>query len=144
MRRIEFTKEEIKRLSYESIYHEHHIVRRRMQALLLKSQGLPHQEIAEILDISPSTLREYFDLYLAGGIEALKELHYQGKPNLLRAKKDEIIAALEADSPSTLKEAQAKIKEVTGLERSLTQVSEFLEENKIVRRYRSALSRDQM
>jgi transposase len=134
MRRIEFTKEEIKRLSYESIYHEHHIVRRRMQALLLKSQGLPHQEIAEILDISPSTLREYFDLYLAGGIEALKELHYQGKPNLLRAKKDEIIAALEADSPSTLKEAQAKIKEVTGLGRSLTQVSEFLKENKIVRR----------
>lgn len=87
MRKIEFTKDEIKQLSYESIYHEHHIVRRRMQALLLKSQRLPHQEIAEILDISPTTLREYLDLYLAGGIEALKELHYQGKRNLLREKK---------------------------------------------------------
>lgn len=41
---------------------------------------------------------------------------------------------MEADPPATLKEAQAKIKEVTGLERSLTQVSAFLEENKIVRR----------
>jgi transposase len=87
MRKIEFTKEEIKQLSYESIYHEHHIVRRRMQALLLKSQGLLHQEIAEILNISETTLREYFDLYTEGGIEALKELHYQGKANLLREKK---------------------------------------------------------
>jgi transposase len=87
MRKIEFTKEEIKQLSYESIYHEHHIVRRRMQALLLKSQGLLHQEIADILNINETTLREYFDLYMEGGIEALKELHYQGKANLLREKK---------------------------------------------------------
>jgi transposase len=41
---------------------------------------------------------------------------------------------LEADPPATLKEAQAQIKEVVGLERSLTQVSAFLKENKIVRR----------
>lgn len=134
VRRIEFTKEEIKRLSYESIHNEHYIVRRRAQALLLKSQGLPHQEIAEILDISETTLREYFDLYLVGGIEALKELHYQGKDNLLREKKDEIIAGLEADPPATLKEARAIIQEATGLDRSLTQISEFLKENKVVRR----------
>jgi predicted ArsR family transcriptional regulator len=87
MRKIEFTKEEIKQLSYESIYHEHHMVRRRMQALLLKSQDLLHQEIADILDISETTLREYFDLYMEGGIAALKELHYQGKANALRKKK---------------------------------------------------------
>nr|MBC8249577.1 helix-turn-helix domain-containing protein [Anaerolineales bacterium] len=89
MRKIEFTEEEIKQLSYESIHHEHHIVRRRMQALLLKSQGLRHHKIAAILDISETTLREYLDLYLDGGIEALKELHYQGKANLLRERKDE-------------------------------------------------------
>jgi transposase len=87
MRKIGFTKEEIKLLSYESIYHEHHIVRRRMQALLLKSQGLLHKEIADILDISETTLREYFDLYTEGGIAALKQLHYQGKVNQLGEKK---------------------------------------------------------
>ena len=87
MRKIEFSQEEIKQLSYESIYHEHHIVRRRMQALLLKSQGLLHKEIADILNINESTLREYLDLYIEGGIDALKALHYQGKANLLREKK---------------------------------------------------------
>lgn len=134
MRTIEFSQEEIKQLSYQSIHHPHHIVRRRMQALLLKSQELQHQEIGEILGISQTTLRAYFDLYGAGGCEALKQLHYQGKENLLRAQKDEIIAGLEASPPGFLKQAQAKIKAVTGLERSLPQVSEFLKEHKVIRR----------
>ena len=131
MRKIEFTQEQIKQLSYESIHHEHYIVRRRMQALLLKSQGLLHKDIVEILDISETTLREYLDLYLAGGLDALKELPYQGKANLLGEKKDEIIAALEANPPATYKEAQAKIKEVTGLERSVPQVREFLKKTNL-------------
>ena len=131
VRRIEFTQEQIKELSYESIHHKHHIVRRRMQALLLKSQGLQHKEIVEILSISETTLREYFDLYLEGDLETLKELHYQGKANRLREKKEEIIAELEANPPATYKEVQAKIKAVTGLERSVPQVREFLKENKL-------------
>lgn len=134
MRKIEFTPDEIKQLSYESIHHEHHIVRRRMQALLLKSQGLGHQEIGEILGISGTTLREYFDLYLAGGLEALKELHYQGQRSQLYDHQQEIITAIEAKPPATVKEAQAIIKEVTGLERSLTQVGKFLKKSKIIRR----------
>jgi transposase len=131
MRKIEFSQEQIKQLSYESIHHEHYLVRRRMQALLLKSQGLRHKEIVEILSLSETTLREYLDLYLAGGIEALKELHYQGKANKLAEKKAEIIAALEANPPATYKEAQAKIKEVTGLQRSVPQVREFLKKTSL-------------
>lgn len=134
MRKTEFTQEEIKQLSYHSIYHTHHIVRRRMQALLLKSQEVPHKEIGEILDISQTTLREYFDLYLTAGMEALSQLNYQGQPNLLQKKKDEIITFLEAQPPATLKQAQVKIKEVSGLERSLPQISEFLKENQLIRR----------
>jgi transposase len=131
VRKIELSQEQIKQLSYESIHQQHPIVRRRMQALVLKSQGLRHKEIAEILSISETTLREYLDLYLAGGVEALKELHYQGKANKLAEKKEEIIAALEANPPSTYKEAQAKIKEVTGLQRSVTQVREFLKKTNL-------------
>jgi transposase len=131
VRKIEFTQEQIKQLSYESIHHEHYIVRRRMQALLLKSQGLRHKDIVEILSISETTLREYLDLYLAGGVEALKALAYQGKANKLAEKKDGIIAALEAHPPATYKEAQAKIKEVTGLQRSVPQVRAFLKKTSL-------------
>lgn len=134
MRKIEFTPEVVEQLRYESIQNEHYMVRRRMFALLLKSRGLLHKEIAEILGISETTLREYFDLYLAGGVEALKTLGYQGQGNPLRDRKDEIIAALEANPPATLKEARTVIKEVTGLDRSLPQVSAFLTEHKVIRR----------
>lgn len=126
MRKIEFSPDEIKPLSYQSIHHPHHIVRRRMQALLLKSQRLSHQDIGQILAVSQPTLRDYFDRYLESGIKGLETLNYQGRPNLLQENRAEIIAALEADPPATLKEAQATIKAVTGLERSLTQVGKFL------------------
>jgi transposase len=131
VRKIEFSQEQIKQLSYESIHHEPYLVRRRMQALLLKSQGLRHKDIVEILSISETTLREYLDLYLAGGVEALKQLHYQGKANKLAEKKAELIAALEANPPATYQEAQAKIKEVTGLQRSVPQVREFLKKTNL-------------
>ena len=130
MRQIKFTEAEIKQLKHESIYHEHALVRRRMQALLLKSEGLSHAKIGEILGICPTTLRRYFDAFLKGAeigrVEMLKELNYKGKPNRLMEKRDEIIAHLEENPPSTQKEAQAKIKELTGIQRSLPQVREFL------------------
>ena len=131
MRQIEFSQDEIKQLSYESVHQSHPVVRRRMQALLFKAQGVPHKEIGLYLDISQTTLRKYFDLYLNGGVAALKQLHYQGKVNHLWQQKEVIVAAMEASPPSTLKQAQAMIKEATGLERSLPQVREFLKKTRL-------------
>ena len=131
MRQIGFSQDDIKELSHESIRHKHPIVRRRMQALWLKSQGVPHKEIGTYLNLSQTTLRKYFNLYLSGGPEALKQLHYQGKPNQLLQQQETIVAALEANPPATLKQAQAIIKQVTGLDRSLTQVSEFLKKRNL-------------
>ena len=126
MKKIEFSPDDIKQLRDESNLHPHHLVRRRMRALLLKSEGLAHSQIGQILGISQPTLRTYFDLYLQGGVEVLKQLNYQGKANLLLDRKDEIISILEAEPPATLKQAQARIKAATGLQRSLPQVREFL------------------
>ena len=134
MRQIQFTEEEIAQLTYESIHNAHAIIRRRMLAVRLKAQGMPHKEIGATLGISQTTLRKYFDAFEAGKVEGLKQLNYKGKPNRLMEKKAEIIPMLEADPPATYKEAQAKIKAQTGLERSLPQVREFLKRNKIIRR----------
>lgn len=126
MRKIEFSPEQVKQLRDESHRHPHPLVRRRMWALLLKSEELAHGQIGHILGISQPTLRTYFDLYEQGGVEALKHLNYQGQANLLLARKAEIIEALEAEPPATLKQAQARIEAATGLHRSLPQVAEFL------------------
>jgi transposase len=131
MRQIQFTEEEIAQLRYESVYHKHAIVRRRMQALRLKAQGEPHKKIGETVGISQTTLRKYLDTFLAGRVEALKQLHYTGKPNRLMDKQAEIIPMLEANPPATYKEAQVRIKTQTGLQRSLPQIRAFLKKTNL-------------
>mgnify|MGYP001767027889 CR=1 FL=1 len=126
MRRIQFTEHEIRQLNEGRIHHEHAIVRRRMTALYLKAMGRRHNDICDELNISGHCLRNYLDKYMEEGLEGLKRLGYRGRRNLLDENRDIIIAHLEAQPPGTLKEARARIEELTGIRRSLPQVRAFL------------------
>jgi hypothetical protein len=55
----------------ERSHHPHPRVQQRMAALWLKSQGLPHRQIAHLCALSTHTLRSYLKLYHTGGVEAL-------------------------------------------------------------------------
>jgi transposase len=61
-----------------------------MEALLLKSHGLPHAQIARILRIGDDTLHGYLLAYQEGGIEKLKELNWQGSPSELARHQDSL------------------------------------------------------
>ena len=56
---IDLTPEEIEALHYERYHHPHPKVQRKMEALWLKSQGLPHKQITRLTGISPNTFRAY-------------------------------------------------------------------------------------
>ena len=71
MIKIDFSEEKIETLKHERFYHPHPRVQRKMEALLLKSQKIPHEQICQIADISANTLRFYLQAYIAGGIENL-------------------------------------------------------------------------
>ena len=73
---IDFTPEEIEALHYERYHHPHPKVQRKMEALWLKSQGLPHKQITRLTGISPNTFRAYLRQYQTGGLSALKQLNY--------------------------------------------------------------------
>jgi len=126
MIKIEFSKEAIEALDYERFHHSHPRVRRKMEAVYLKSQGVAHQEIARLTRISENTLRRYLREYLAGGIERLKELHFYRPQSELEAHREPIAAYFRAHPPATIKEAAAKIEDLTGIKRSPTQVRAFL------------------
>ncbi len=126
MKRIQFTDDDILQLKHEQLLHEHPVVRRRMMALYLKSRGHRHRDICTELGISSMCLCQYLDLYIKEGLDGLKRLGYRGKRNVLLENRDLIIAHPEAQPPGTLKEAQAKIKEITGIKRSLPQIRAFL------------------
>ena len=47
-----------------------------MEALWLKSQGEPHNKIAQLTDISINVVTPYIKEYKAEGIEKLKDLNF--------------------------------------------------------------------
>jgi transposase len=118
-------------LNYERYHHPLPLVQRRMEALWLKSHGLPHGQIAQLVNITENTLRDYFRLYLEGGVERLKEVAIQGPESALQKHYASLEAYFRAHPPATIKEAQRKIEALTGLKRSETQVREFLKKNSI-------------
>ena len=128
---LTFTPEIQDVLNYERYHHPVPLVQRRMEALWLKSHGLPHAQIAELVGVSENTVRDYFGLYAAGGVEKLKELNWYQPGSVL----DEHITSLEAyfreHPPASVKEAQSKIEGLTGIQRSETQVREFLKKNSV-------------
>jgi hypothetical protein len=63
---LEFTPAIQDALNYERYHHTLPLVQRRMEALWLKSHGLAHGPIAQLVNITENTLRDYFQLYLEG------------------------------------------------------------------------------
>ena len=76
MIRITFTEEQLQQLHHGRFHYPHPRVQLKREALLLKSQHLPHRQICHLLHISENTLRAYFRDFLAGGVEKLKELNF--------------------------------------------------------------------
>src|SRR5262249_50565788 len=138
---LEFTPEVLKELNYERYRHPLPLVQRRVEALRLKSHGLPHGQIAQLVNITENTLRDYFQLYLAGGVERLKAVVSQGPESALEKHHASLEAYFRVHPPATSKEAQSKIEALTGSKRSETQVREYLKKNSISVAGASACSR---
>ena len=123
---IEFGQDEIERLRRERFAHPHPRVQRKMEALLLKSEGLPHHRITRLLGVCENTFRHYLREYRDGGIERLKEIRFRHPRSDLDEHRESLEAYFEEHPPATVNEAAAKIEELTGIRRGPTQVRRFL------------------
>jgi transposase len=128
---LEFTPAILEELNYERFHHPLPMVQRRMEVLWLKSHGLPHGQIARLVNISENTLRDYLQLYQDGGVARLKEVAIQGPDSVLQEHYASLEAYFRAHPPATIKEAQDKIATLTGIKRSETQVREYLKKNSV-------------
>ena len=126
MLQLEFSEADKRALNHERYHHPHPRVQQRMEALWLKSQGLPHQRIATLCAISGNTLRAYLKLYQAGGMEALKQLNFYRPQSRLNEQRETLEAHLRAHPPHTINEAISVIEALTGIRRSPTQIRVFL------------------
>ena len=128
---LEFTPEILAVLREERYTHPVPLVQRRMEALWLKSHGLPHKQIARLVGITENTLRDYFHLYAEGGLEKLKQVQFYRPESDLMGHLTSLEAHFQAHPPASIKEAQSEIEALTGIRRSETQVREFLKKNSI-------------
>jgi transposase len=127
--KLEFTPDTVSILNDERYSHPVPLVQRRMEALWLKSHGLPHAQIAKLVGICENTLRNYFELYREGGVEKLRTVHFNRPQSVLNAHIDTLEAYFKQHPPATIKQAQHDIETLTGIKRSPTQVRTFLKKN---------------
>jgi len=131
---IAFTESDIRQLREERFHHPHPRVQMKMETLLLKSRGLKHKEICEIVGICGNTLRSYLRDYEAGGVECLKELNFRRNKSDLEHHRDLIEEYFMKHPPAGIKEAMAAIEKLTGVRRSENRVREYLKSIGIKRR----------
>ena len=102
---IQFTEEAIDELRYQRFNHPHLRVQRKMEALLLKSEGLPHHRITRILGISENTLRQYLREYVEGGIDRLKEINFNKPQSELAEHRQSLETYFEEHPPARPEES---------------------------------------
>lgn len=131
MIRINFSETEINELREARYAYPHPRVQRKMEALMLKSQGLNHGLIGAIVGVTQKTLRGYFADYQRGGIEKLKEINFYHTRSSMSEHVVKIEEWFRENPPATIKEASEKIRELTGIERSENRVRLFLKKNRV-------------
>ena len=123
---IEFSEEDRQAILYERFHHPHPRVQIKMEALWLKSQGMEHQAITQLVGISANTLRSYLREYQDGGIERIKEVRFNRPVSALMPHAQSIEAHFRQHPPISINAAIAAIETLTGIRRSPTQVKLFL------------------
>jgi len=126
MTRLNFTEVEKQAFHYHRFHHPHPFVQRKMETLWLKSQGLPHHEIARLAGVTENTVRAYLREYQEGGLEALMTVSFHHPKSELADHRSTIEEYFREHPPATIKEAVARIEELTGVRRSPSQVRVFL------------------
>lgn len=126
MIQMTFPWEVIEALRTERFTHPHPLVRRKMEAVLLKSENLPHHLICRLCGICGNTLRNYLEDYQRGGLAKLKEQHFYRPTSPLAEHRELLQQELALHPVATVKHARSRIIELTGIKRGLTQVREWL------------------
>jgi len=126
MIRIDFSAQDVKKIKQLRRDDPRPRVRTRMDALWLKSQGLPHKDICRLTAISGTTLRTYLRMFQSGGVEKLMEMNFYAPTSELQRHRHQLEAYFREHPPATINEASVKIEELTGLKRSPSAVGKFL------------------
>jgi transposase len=100
-----------------------------MEILWLKSCDEPHGRIAELANVSRSTVQRVLRIYAAKGLDGVRSFGWKGQPSALTPHTATIEDAFRQHPPHTTHEAARRIEELTGVRRKASRVRKFLKDD---------------
>ncbi len=101
-------------------------VQERMEVLWLKSKNESHERIAELANVSRSTVQRTLRIFVAKGLDGIRSFGWKGQPSALTAHAATIEQAFREHPPHTARDAARRIEELTGVRRKESRVRKFL------------------
>lgn len=122
-------------LNYERFRYPCALVQKRMHVVYDKLKfGSSDLELGRRYDCNRRSVKSYLSMYKEGGVEGLKRFNYGTNKSELDGHSESILASFESKPPINVAEAKARIFEMTGIERGLTQIQAFMKRHGL--RYR--------
>jgi transposase len=119
----------VEQIARERYHHPDPRVQERMEILWLKSKNEPHGRIAELANVSRSTVQRTLRIYVAKGLDGIRSFGWKGQPSALTPHAATIEEAFRKHPPHTAHDAARQIEELTGVRRKASRVRKFLKDD---------------
>ena len=118
---------EIERLRYERYAYPHALIQKRIFSVYLRAvSAFSNTEIGFICGLHANTVAHWIAIYEQQGYEGLLTNHYGTNRSELEEHSESLLASFHQAPPRCCGEAQERIRQMTGVERSTQQVRAFL------------------
>jgi transposase len=124
-----FPKDVMESIIRERYEHPDRRVQERMEILWLKSQRERHERIAELANVSRSTVQRTLRIYRVQGLAGMRTFGWKGQPSALTPHQQTIEAEFRERPPHTAHEAARRIEAMTGVKRQAGRVRKFMKES---------------
>lgn len=119
----------VEEIAHGRYHHPDPRVQERLEILWLKTKGEPHGRIAELANVSRSTVQRTLRIYAAKGLDGIWSFGWKGQPSALTPHAAAIEATFRQHPPHTAHEAAQRIEELTGVRRKVSRVRKFLKDD---------------
>ncbi len=123
-----FSEPVVEAIAEERYRHPDPRVQERMEILWLKIKKEPHHRIAELANVSRSTVQRTLQIYVAKGLEGVRSFGWKGSSSALTPHRTTIEEAFRQHPPHTAGDAARRIEELTGVKRKTSRVRKFMKE----------------
>ncbi len=123
-----FSEAVVEAITRDRYQHPDPRVQERMEILWLKTKNETHDRIAELANVSRSTVQRTLRIYAASGLDGVRSFGWKGQPSALTPHRVTIEAEFRRHPPHTAHEAARRIEELTGVQRKPSRVRQFLKE----------------